>query len=293
MNNNPKYSICMCNYNMARTIEAASRSILEQIDPKNYEVVLVDDGSKDDSVKIVKKLQQEFTHLRLVSLKRDSKRKLGLTRNISIQEAKGEYVLLHLDCDDITAPHIQDFVTIFHKIENGLDKDFLLQGDPVNMGRREWLLSIGPYQNILRGEDRDLWYRLKERNALIKLSHKSLKTRLPHTLVNRIKRAFYYTFNIIENDFRLTPSLSLAGFLRHQFKYTGLKFIMLRIFLAPFAWLSFKLGKKDPLLQKKSHQEGIKYSKNYPQIMTEFHLPVTWHDLSPNAKKIFNPANYE
>ena len=113
MNQNVQYSICMCNYNMARTLERALRSILEQIVSSSYEVVLVDDGSKDDSVEIVKKLQQEFANLRLISLKRDPKRKLGYTRNISIREAKGEYVLLHLDCDDITAPHIQDFVNIF------------------------------------------------------------------------------------------------------------------------------------------------------------------------------------
>ena len=290
MNDNPKYSICMCNYNMARTIEAALRSILEQIDPKNYEVVLVDDGSKDDSVQIVKKLQQDFSCLRLICLKRDSKRKLGLTRNISIKEAKGEYVLLHLDCDDITAPHIQDFVTIFHKIEKNFRKDFLLSGDPINMGKRDFLLSIGPYQNILRGEDRDLWSRLRDQNALIKLNHKSLKTRLPHTFSERIKRFFYYTFNIIENDFRLNPSLSFWSFLCHQFKHKKFKFIIARISIAPFAWISFHLRNKETLIQRKTPLQEKKTNciKSYPQTMEGLSLPTTWHDLSPNAKNIFN-----
>ena len=106
-----RYSICMCNYNMASTLEKALRSILEQIDPDSYEVVLVDDGSKDNSVEIVKSMQKKFSNLKLVCLERDFNRKLGFTRNISVQEANGEYVLLHLDCDDITAPNIQDFVT--------------------------------------------------------------------------------------------------------------------------------------------------------------------------------------
>ena len=111
---------------MARTLGKALRSIFEQINPERYEVVLVDDGSNDNSVEVVRALQKEFSNLKLVCLKRDPKRKLGFTRNISIQEANGKYVLLHLDCDDITAPHIQDFVTIFHKIERGMKTDFVL-----------------------------------------------------------------------------------------------------------------------------------------------------------------------
>ena len=54
MNQNVKYSICLSNYNMARTLKSVLRSILDQIDRK-YEVVLVDDGSKDNSVEIAKK----------------------------------------------------------------------------------------------------------------------------------------------------------------------------------------------------------------------------------------------
>ena len=290
MNHNIKYSICMCNYNMARTIERALRSVLEQVPPPHYEVVLIDDGSKDNSVQIIKKLQQEFSHLRLILLKRNSKRKLGLTRNISIQEANGEYVLLHLDCDDITAPHIQDFVTIFHKIEKIINKDFLLQGNPINMGKRDFLLSIGPYQNIFRGQDRDLWKRLRADDALVKLNHKSFKTYLPRTISDRIKRSFYYTFNIIENDFRLDPSLSLGRFLCNQFKRKGFRFVILRLSLAPFAWLSSRLTKHAPLIPNnvsplaKNTFDG----KSYPQIMKELQLPVIWNNLTPKAKDFFD-----
>ena len=115
--NNPKYSICICNYNMDQTIEQSLVSVLDQIDNR-YEVLLLDDGSSDNSVLIVKELQNKYHNLRLLSLKRDKKRLLGETRNISIREARGEYVILHVDTDDVWGPFIDDFVSVFHKIAN-------------------------------------------------------------------------------------------------------------------------------------------------------------------------------
>ena len=283
---------------MARTIEMALRSILEQVDPNNYEIVLVDDGSKDNSVQIVKKLQQEFTNLRLICLERDPGRKVGLTMNASVQQARGKYALLHLDCDDITAPHIQDFVTIFHKIEKGINKNFLLQGHPIKMAKRDFLLSIGPYQNIYRGQDRDLRNRLIAKNALIVLAHKSLKTVLPDALPNRIKRIFYYNFNLIENEFRYYKKQSLGSYIWSQFKSKSrLKTIILRTVLATPAWLKSKV-KSDVLVpnailmsSKEIENYEKKHKGTYEEIMKKMNQPVTWGDLSPNSKEIFSSCS--
>ena len=82
-----------------------------------YEVVVVDDGSNDQSVEKIKSLKKDYKNLRLISLQRDKNRELGETRNISIREAKGEYVLLHIDADDLWEPYIPSFVYLFHKLE--------------------------------------------------------------------------------------------------------------------------------------------------------------------------------
>ena len=68
----------------------------------------------------MKNLQHKYQNLRLVQLERDRKRKLGFTRNIAIEHAKGKYVMLHLDCDDIFDPYLKDFAVLFEKIENNL-----------------------------------------------------------------------------------------------------------------------------------------------------------------------------
>lgn len=290
-----KYSICMCNYNMADTIETALRSIWDQID-NEYEIVLIDDGSNDNSVEVIRALQKEFTNLRLITLERDSNRKLGFTRNASIYEAKGEYVLLHIDCDDITAPHIKDFVKIFHDIEKGMKGKFLLSGQPIQMAKREFLLTIGPYRNINRGEDRDMLSRLAARNAYLPLLHKSIKTRLPKSIKERIYRVVYYTFDHLRNDFR--SGCSLATFLKYEIKYRNrfnIQYRVIRIFLSLPSWLMAKL--QGPIQEDKIieiPEEFAEYrrthSGTYPEIMKRLGLAVDWASLSAEAKDIFSKA---
>ena len=110
----------MINYNMEDTLEQSLESLLSQLDD-NFEVVLIDDGSSDGSVSVIKKLQSKYTTLKLYEYPRDPKR--NMRQNISIEKASGEYVLLHLDCDD-AGPYIKDFILIFHKIEKLLRKTF-------------------------------------------------------------------------------------------------------------------------------------------------------------------------
>ena len=77
-----KYSICVVNYNMDSVIERALVSVLNQID-SDYEVIVVDDGSSDNSVNILESLSKRYKSLRYISIMRDRSRMLGETRNIS------------------------------------------------------------------------------------------------------------------------------------------------------------------------------------------------------------------
>ena len=85
---------------MSETLEQSLQSIFCQIDP-SYEVIVIDDGSTDNSLEILHNLQDIYPTLRVIPLLRDSRRKLGETRNVSIRAARGEFVLLHIDADDI------------------------------------------------------------------------------------------------------------------------------------------------------------------------------------------------
>ena len=169
---------------MADTLERALPSVASQLDD-DFEVLVVDDGSTDGSVSVLEKLAMEFPLIRYIPLSRDRKRKLGETRNISVREAKGEYVILHVDADDVWEPFIKDFVSVFHRLESCMRRDILLSGQQINIGKRDFLLEHGPYRNTGRLEDRDLWTRLAAIDSYIPLDHRVFRTRLsrPQKLV--------------------------------------------------------------------------------------------------------------
>ena len=104
-----EFSICICNRNMAETLRISLESILNQVDER-FELVVVDDGSRDNSLEIMSELKSKYKNFIFYSLPRDKKRKLGLTRNFSIAKANGRWVILHLDTDDYVESGILEFV---------------------------------------------------------------------------------------------------------------------------------------------------------------------------------------
>lgn len=128
----PRYSICVPNLNMGNTLIEALTSVLGQLDSR-FEVIVVDDGSSDDSLIKLEELKVIFPNLRTKYLERNPSRTLAETRNISVKEARGDYCLLHIDCDDVWEPYLLEFVKVFHSIEQLLNEDVLLCGHQVNM----------------------------------------------------------------------------------------------------------------------------------------------------------------
>ena len=100
MSGNPKISVIMPNYDKGRFIGEAIESALKQT-YRDFEVIVVDDASTDDSVTIVEGYLQKCNNVRLIRLEKQ----LGVSaaRNIGIKSAQGEIICL-LDSDDIYSP---------------------------------------------------------------------------------------------------------------------------------------------------------------------------------------------
>lgn len=94
----PVISIVIPMYNRAHFIARAINSCLQQ-DFESFEIVVVDDASADDSVKVV----AGFSDSRIVLLCHGENRGVGPARNSGIQQAKGEWIVL-LDSDDELLP---------------------------------------------------------------------------------------------------------------------------------------------------------------------------------------------
>jgi FkbM family methyltransferase len=201
----PIYSICISNYNMADTIYRAVSSVAEQLDDK-FEIIIVDDGSTDNSRDEILRLESKFPIVRSLFMKRDKNRWLGETRNISIYAALGKYVLLHIDADDIWKAFLKDLLVLFHKLEEAYGYDFLLVGQQTGIAKRDLLLSSGGYDNIYRGEDRNLMFKMAALDKILFMDYKTFRTRLKRPTKKKFIKVIWDMWSHLQYDFLYTES---------------------------------------------------------------------------------------
>ena len=92
-----KFSIIIPTYNRGHIISETIRSALNQ-NYTNFEVIVVDDGSKDQTEQVVK----SFDDSKLLYYKKKNAER-GAARNFGISKATGDYISF-LDSDDILYP---------------------------------------------------------------------------------------------------------------------------------------------------------------------------------------------
>lgn len=197
----PIFSICICNRNMASTIEICISSILGQIDER-FEIVIIDDGSSDNSLSILQRYDESDSRVKLVALPSDRNRKLGFTRNISIAEASGEWVILHLDTDDRIDEGLIEFVESVLLINSIDTQPVLYSGHQIHMAPRDWLLGFGPYRNLYRLEDRDLYQRLIPKREWRIIDHEKFIHRLPRDRNDNLKKTIKDAYEHLVSDTR-------------------------------------------------------------------------------------------
>lgn len=97
--NNVLLSVIMPVYNGQKYLKDAINSVLNQTF-EDYELLIIDDGSTDSSVKIIQSIKDS----RIKLLKNNENQGVAFTRNVGLSEAKGEY-LAWMDCDDLIEPN--------------------------------------------------------------------------------------------------------------------------------------------------------------------------------------------
>ena len=98
MENNLVSIITPC-YNGEKYIAETIDSVLQQTYP-NFEMIIVDDGSNDNSVELVHRYQQKDKRIKLITQENAGS---ASARNKGIRHAEGRYIAL-LDADDIWLP---------------------------------------------------------------------------------------------------------------------------------------------------------------------------------------------
>lgn len=115
---NPAVSVCMPCYNAALYLRESIESILNQT-YENFELLIVDDGSTDNSVEIIHSYQDK--RIRLICAQHDYIRSL----NILLKEANGKYIA-RMDADDLMMP--ERLMLQYYYLEQHPDLDLLAGG---------------------------------------------------------------------------------------------------------------------------------------------------------------------
>lgn len=105
----PFFSVVIPLYNKQSHVKETIKTVFNQTF-QNYEIVVVNDGSTDESVKIVKSLQDN--RIRLIHQENAG---VSVARNRGIEEANAEYIVF-LDADDLWLPEFLE--TIYHLIND-------------------------------------------------------------------------------------------------------------------------------------------------------------------------------
>jgi hypothetical protein len=99
----PRVTVAVTLYNYEGFIAEALESVALS-DFQDFEVILVDDASTDDSLRTAQKTLERFSWLSGTIVARGANGGLPAARNLAIGTARGEYVFI-LDADNLVYPH--------------------------------------------------------------------------------------------------------------------------------------------------------------------------------------------
>lgn len=104
-------SAIICTFNRAHYLQKSLQSLIDQtLDASNYEIIVIDNRSSDETKKVV---TEEFTNTSNLRYLYEPIQGLSQARNTGWQNAKGKYVA-YLDDDAIASPHwLEKIVEVF------------------------------------------------------------------------------------------------------------------------------------------------------------------------------------
>jgi cellulose synthase/poly-beta-1,6-N-acetylglucosamine synthase-like glycosyltransferase len=206
----PSVTVLIPAYNEEKTIGKTIEKVKKMIYPKKKEIIVIDDGSKDRTARIVEKIRG----VKLIKKRQGGK---ASALNVGLKKAKGE-ILVCIDSDSYpdrnalmrSIPFFQDsvaavtttvlvknkksiiekmqeleyiFIAWSRKIFEYLNSIYVTPG-PMSLYRRDVLLKVGGFDSKNMTEDIEIAWRLMSSKYKIQMALDSkVTTNVPNTLV--------------------------------------------------------------------------------------------------------------
>jgi poly-beta-1,6 N-acetyl-D-glucosamine synthase len=228
----PPVSLIVPAYNEGKVIESALDS-LRLLDYPNFEIIVVDDGSSDDTLANASRLAGEYGHYRIrVTTKKNGGKASALNAGLAMAEYP---IVLCMDADARLEPqtvkaavaHFRDpsvgavagNVKVINRVNmwtrlqaleyiEGLNMARRAQGflnavnivpGPIGLFRRDVLLSVGGYDLDTFAEDADITLKILTAGWKIRYEPRAVAwTEAPERLVDLIQQRYRWTRGILQ-----------------------------------------------------------------------------------------------
>lgn len=205
-----KYSFLVPVYNVEKYLKQCIDSMLSQT-YKDFEIVLVDDGSTDSSGKICDDYQALFPDIINVVHKKNEG--LVSARQVGIEEAKGD-IYLFVDSDDFVEPQLLYYVDREFSVHENLDMviySFQYYKGSQKSGRKS---TISESDVVFSGDKKkELYSALMFTPLITSIWTKAVKREVFQKDVTDYKE--HYSHNMGEDLFRSIFLLSLADYVKY------------------------------------------------------------------------------
>jgi glycosyltransferase involved in cell wall biosynthesis len=196
---NPEFSVVIPSYNHEKYIGKAIESVINQT-LKDWELIIVDDGSKDGSVEIIKKYAEIDPRIRLF---KQANHDAPYTINRGINLSKGKYIAI-LNSDDLFDPK---------KLEEC--QKYLAEGNDFVFGKLKIIDENG--NPMPESDERVAWINQRLNNSQDKETLKKLLLNINYYITTS---NFVFDRNIFEKNGGFHEKLHIA----HDFNF------LLRVF---------------------------------------------------------------
>ncbi len=206
-------------YNCENFVEETINSILEQ-SYTDYEIILIDDCSKDNTFSIIKKYEESYENIRAYKNTRNIG--VALTRNTGVDLAKHKYIAF-LDADDI-----------WHKDKLRIQMEYIVENKEVDMLATNYQLY-----------DEKLLNKINDCVVPKKITYKTLMYEnvigLSTTLIKKeVFDKFKMSNKYIHEDYELWLKLLKNGYQIHGIEKPLVKYRLLETSRNASKWNSLK-----------------------------------------------------
>lgn len=184
----PKISVVMPVYNTEQYLNESISAVLNQTF-KDFELILVNDGSTDNSLKIMENFAQKDSRIKLINLKKNGG--AGNARNEGIRHIRGKYTIF-VDSDDKMYPQMLEKLYNYAQ-HNNLDVTICL-AEVFHVPENTYV----PYEIV--DEKVGLDYNLLRKKGLTIFSHKDIPNEFLFLIRKYVWNKLIRTSLIKDND---------------------------------------------------------------------------------------------